>query len=78
MNCFPNIDQIFPLLSEETEYGFVNFVGYLSSIDTQINDDGDEENILEWKNYDGNLIYLSIFILFYLFRFVIYNNDRRR
>ena len=78
MNCFPNIDQVFPLLSEETKYGFVNFVGYLSSIDTQINDDGDEENILEWKNYDGNLIYLSIFILFYLFRFDIYNNDRRR
>ena len=78
MNCFPNIDQVFPLLSEETKYGFVNFVGYLSSIDNQINEEGDEENILEWKNYDGNLISFSIFILIYLFRFDIYNNDRRR
>ena len=63
MNCFPNIDQVFPLLSEETEYGFVNFVGYLSSIDNQINEEGDEENILEWKNYDGNLISFYLYLI---------------
>ena len=63
MNCFPNIDQVFPLLSTETEYGFVNFVGYLSSIDNQINEEGDEENILEWKNYDGNLISFYLYLI---------------